>query len=69
VWGALAEDLPEIAELDLNPVLVGVDGAQVVDARTRVEPRDPAPPEGAAPAPAAVSRGLVCRHSCLWPGG
>ena len=42
--GALAEDLPEIAELDLNPVLVGVDGAQVVDARVRLEPGDPAPP-------------------------
>jgi len=51
--GALAEDLPELAELDLNPVLVGADGAQVVDARVRVEPRDPAPPEGARPRPHA----------------
>lgn len=49
--GALAEDLPEIAELDLNPVLVGVDGAQVVDARVRVEPHDPAPPRAPARGP------------------
>lgn len=49
--GALAQDMPEIAELDLNPVLVGVDGAQVVGARVRVGPRDPAPPEGARPRP------------------
>ena len=33
----LAEDLPEIAELDLNPVLAGVDGCVAVDARVRVQ--------------------------------
>ena len=32
----LAEDLPEIAELDLNPVLVGPGGVTVVDARIRL---------------------------------
>jgi acyl-CoA synthetase (NDP forming) len=31
--GALAEDIPEIAELDLNPVVVHERGASVVDAR------------------------------------
>jgi acetyl coenzyme A synthetase (ADP forming)-like protein len=39
--GRLAEDLPEVAELDLNPVLAGPDGCVVVDARIRLAP--PAP--------------------------
>jgi acetyl coenzyme A synthetase (ADP forming)-like protein len=34
--GRLAEDLPEVAELDLNPVLAGPDGCVAVDARIRV---------------------------------
>ena len=49
--GALAEDLPEVVEVDLNPVLVGPDGAHVVDVRIRVELRQPRPPEGARPRP------------------
>ena len=36
--GALAEAHPAIAELDLNPVMVGPEGARVVDARVRVAP-------------------------------
>jgi acyl-CoA synthetase (NDP forming)/GNAT superfamily N-acetyltransferase len=32
----LADDLPQIAELDLNPVIARPDGAYVVDARVRV---------------------------------
>jgi len=32
----LASDLPQIAELDLNPVIVRPDGAVAVDARIRV---------------------------------
>jgi acyl-CoA synthetase (NDP forming) len=44
--GRLAEDLPEVAELDLNPVLAGPDGVIAVDVKLRlaavgVEP-DPA---------------------------
>jgi acyl-CoA synthetase (NDP forming) len=46
---ALAEQHEEIAELDLNPVVVGVSGAVVVDARVRVEPTLPRPPEGSRP--------------------
>ena len=46
---ALADDLPEVVELDLNPVLAGADGARVLDARVRVEAREPRPPEGARP--------------------
>ena len=38
----LAEDLPEVAELDLNPVLAGPGGCVAVDARVRVR----RPPEG-----------------------
>jgi acetate---CoA ligase (ADP-forming) len=36
--GALADGHPAIAELDLNPVMAGPDGAVVVDARVRVAP-------------------------------
>jgi hypothetical protein len=34
---ALADDFPEISELDLNPVLAGPDGCVVVDWRVRVQ--------------------------------
>jgi acyl-CoA synthetase (NDP forming) len=34
--GRLGEDLPELAELDLNPVIAGPEGCIVVDARIRV---------------------------------
>ena len=40
----LADDLPEVAELDLNPVIARPDGAHAVDVRVRVSPaetRDP----------------------------
>ena len=36
--GSLADDLPEVAELDLNPVIARPDGCIVVDARVRVAP-------------------------------
>jgi len=42
-------DHPEISELDLNPVIVGTDGAVIVDARVRVEappPKRPSPSLG-----------------------
>ena len=48
--GRLAEDLPEVAELDLNPVLAGPDGILAVDAKLRLTP------VGAEPDP--VLRGL-----------
>jgi acetyl coenzyme A synthetase (ADP forming)-like protein len=40
----LAEDLPEVAELDLNPVIGLPDGCVAVDARVRVQARPPAHP-------------------------
>jgi hypothetical protein len=33
----MADDLAQIAELDLNPILAGPDGAQVIDAQARLE--------------------------------
>ena len=41
--GRLAEDFPEVCELDLNPVLAGTDGCVAVDARIRV--REAATPD------------------------
>jgi hypothetical protein len=35
--GRLAEDLPDVAELDLNPVLAGSDGVVAVDVQLRLE--------------------------------
>jgi len=40
----LTDDLPEIAELDLSPVIARPDRAVVVDARIRVEPQLPQDP-------------------------
>ncbi|HUX68691.1 MAG TPA: acetate--CoA ligase family protein [Terriglobales bacterium] len=47
----LASDLPEIAELDCNPILVHPGGALIVDARLRLlQPSEaPATPDAAAP--------------------
>jgi acyl-CoA synthetase (NDP forming) len=39
----LADDVPELAEMDLNPVIVSVSGAIAVDVRMRVAPRRSAP--------------------------
>ena len=38
---ALGEDLPEVVELDLNPVFAGPDGCVAVDARVRVSAPEP----------------------------
>jgi acyl-CoA synthetase (NDP forming) len=40
----LADDLPQVAELDLNPVIARPDGAYVVDTRVRVLPAPSADP-------------------------
>ena len=40
----LADDLPQVAELDLNPVIARPDGVVAVDARIRVTSRRPADP-------------------------
>jgi acetate---CoA ligase (ADP-forming) len=41
---ALVEDHPQIAEFELNPVVVSQHGAVAVDARARVAPAEPPPP-------------------------
>jgi acyl-CoA synthetase (NDP forming) len=43
--GRLAEDLTELSEADLNPVIAGPGGAIVVDARFRVSPDSVQPEE------------------------
>jgi acyl-CoA synthetase (NDP forming)/RimJ/RimL family protein N-acetyltransferase len=40
----LADEIPEVAELDLNPVIARADGASPVDARIRLVPAEPADP-------------------------
>jgi acyl-CoA synthetase (NDP forming)/RimJ/RimL family protein N-acetyltransferase len=40
----LADDLPEVAELDLNPVIARPDGVSAVDARIRLTPTQPQDP-------------------------
>ena len=45
--GRLAVDVPELAELDLNPVMVGAQGCRVVDAKVRLAV--PHGPDGTAP--------------------
>jgi hypothetical protein len=40
----LADDLPEVAELDLNPVVARPDGAYPVEVRVRVAPAAPRDP-------------------------
>ncbi len=40
----LADDLPEVAELDLNPVIARPDGVSAVDARIRITPAQPQDP-------------------------
>ena len=49
--GAMVEDLPQISELDLNPIVVHPNGAVVVDARVRVAATDPDPLLGSLPSP------------------
>jgi hypothetical protein len=36
--GQLAENVPEVAELDLNPVVVTADGLALVDVKLRLSP-------------------------------
>ena len=40
----LADDLPEVTELELDPVIAGPDGVAVVNARVKVTPYEPQDP-------------------------
>jgi acyl-CoA synthetase (NDP forming) len=53
--GALADDFPQIQELDLNPVVVHESGAVVVDARVRLAPSPSLIPTAGRPAGAPAS--------------
>ena len=44
--GLLAEHVPEVAELDCNPVIVSPDGAVVVDLKVHLSPHEPEAPDG-----------------------
>jgi acyl-CoA synthetase (NDP forming) len=44
--GLLAEHVPEIAELDCNPLVVSPTGATVVDVKIRLAAVPPGPPPG-----------------------
>jgi acyl-CoA synthetase (NDP forming) len=57
----LVEAHPEIAEMDLNPVLALPRGTIVVDARIRVEPAPPREPLAAVSAGAGTAEGLTNR--------
>jgi ATP-grasp domain len=38
----MVDDLPQVAELELSPVVARPDGAQVIDARIRIQAAEPA---------------------------
>ena len=40
----LSDDLPEVTDLDLDPVIAGPDGVAVVNARIKVTPYEPKDP-------------------------
>ena len=40
----LADDLPEVSQLDLNPIVARADGAWCVDVRVRISPAEPKDP-------------------------
>lgn len=48
---AMVDALPQIAEVDLNPVKVLPEGVVVIDPRIRIEPAVPSLPLGARPPP------------------
>jgi GNAT superfamily N-acetyltransferase len=48
---ALADDLPAVADVDCNPVVVAADGAAIVDMRVRVRPPVPRAPIGSLQGP------------------
>jgi acyl-CoA synthetase (NDP forming) len=48
---AIADDLPAVAELDCNPVVVSPDGATIVDMRVRVRAPGPHAPIGSLQGP------------------
>ena len=60
----LAQDHPQIAEMDLNPVIVGRHGAVAVDAKLRIAPVDPDPTIRLTPSHRSHDR---CRQDAVEP--
>ena len=70
--GRLAVDVPEVAELDLNPVMVSADGCAVVDAKVRLATpvgpdsrRTPAAAPGGLTGPDVVPRTVPHRRALV----
>ena len=67
----LADDLPEVTELDLNPVIARPDGVFVVDARIKVTPYQPQDPflrQAALTRPRSAETGTTARSEKGSPG-
>ena len=52
----LADEIPEVSEMDLNPVIVSVTGAVAVDVKIRIRPADAALPAGPPPLAGVTAR-------------
>jgi ATP-grasp domain len=44
--GRLADELPEVAEMDCNPVIVSPEAVTIVDVKVRLVPLPPSPLPG-----------------------
>lgn len=64
--GRIAVDLPEVAELDINPLLTDADGVLALDARVRLSPpSENASPPAIRPYPADLVRSMVVGDQTL----
>jgi hypothetical protein len=64
---AMAEAHPELAELDLNPLIAHSNGAQIIDARLRLEPARPHRPGSLTAGPAARPAAKYVVESAMPP--